>query len=359
MAVYIFILMLIYLISMFDRHKFNITDKIFFVILSVISGLRYGVGTDYFGYTKYFDLISSGYPIQVEPGLVFLSKMLAKVNLNSQALFFILSSLTMLFVYKGLKYYSKSNYINKPVTYLLLIIFTYFPSFNGVRQFLAGAIIFYASRYIVEKKLLKFCIWIVFAMTFHYSSILFLGFYFLALRDYRRTSLISLLIFSTFVANFDLVNKFMEYILNNLSFLDFGGYIGNLLYSSYNTREVKYGIVFFVNVLVVILFILFKKRIIKDKKDLLTFNFFYLYVLIGILSMGAPMLTRLTYYFSIYMAVCIPKFGLMFDLKSRRITENSMTVLYSLLFLYILISGYLNPNTSDFIPYDFNLNFFN
>lgn len=358
MLIFIFALMLLYCTSLVNPRKIGKVDIIFFVFLTIISGFRYGVGTDFFNYERYFYLIESGYPAPAEPGFIYLSLIISKLNLNSQALFLTLSALTMFFLFKGIKYYTNNEYTFKPVLYIIFLIFTYFTSFNGVRQALAAAILFYASKYIVEKSLWKFSVWILLAMSFHSSSVIFFGLYFIATRDFKRVTLLLGIFFSFMLSNLGLIAGFIEYIFLNYSFLDIGGYLENYLYSSYNSREVSYGIVFYINVFVLTLFILLKNRLIKSKKAQLAFNFFYLYNLSYILSMDAPMLTRVTYFFSIYMAVSIPRFGLMFNKKSKRIVEYILFALYSLLFLYVIINGYLNPGQTDYIPYDYNLDLF-
>lgn len=359
MLIYIIILVFVYFISAINSRKIDKLDIVFFVFLSVVSGFRYGVGTDFFGYVNYFNLIDSGYTLSVEPGFRFLSTMFSTMNFNSQALFLTLSILTMTFIYKGINYYTKGDYTYKPVLYIILLIFTFFPSLNGARQALAAAIIFYASRFIVEKNFFKFSIWVFFAALFHYSSIIFFGLYFIATKDFKRITLLIVLFFSFFLAKFGMINGFLEYILLNFSFLDIGGYIENYLYSSYNAREGQFGIVYYINVLILIVFIILKDRLIKNDRALLSFNFFYLFILSNVLAMDATMLARLTYFFSIYMAICIPRFGLLFDRKSRKIVEYTLIGLYSLLFLYIILNGYLNPGQTDFIPYDYNFNLFN
>lgn len=77
----------------------------------------------------------------------------------------------------------------------------------------------------------------------------------------------------------------------------------------------------------------------------------------NILTIAAPVLSRLTYYFAIYMAVSISKFCIMFDDKSKKVIQYLLLTLYSILYLYTIINGYFNPEEVDFIPYDLNLNF--
>lgn len=359
MLIYILILVFILLVSLIDSKKINKLDILFFIFLAAISGFRYGVGTDFFSYVRYFNLIDSGNKAPTEVGFNYLGILISNLGLNSQALFLTISVLTILFLYKGIRYYTDSDYIYKPVLYIVFIIFTFFPSLNGIRQALAAAIVFYASKYIIEKSFTKFSIWIIIASLFHFSSIFFFIIYFFGKRNYKKSSLLIGLFISIVIANFGFINEALEYILINFSFLDIGGYIGNLLYSPYNSREISFGIVFYINLFLLVLFIFLKDRLLNNDKSIMSFNFFYLYILTYVLSMDASMLTRVTYYFSIYMALTIPRFGILFESKSKRIVEFSICCLYSMLFLYVIINGYLNPGQSDLFPYDYNFNLFN
>ena len=280
------------------------------------------------------------------------------LNLNSQFVFLIFSIMTMFFIYKGIKYYLDEEDTYKPVVYIIFLIFTFFSSFNGIRQALAAAIILYASRYIIEKKFLRFALWIVIAMQFHFTSIIFIVLYFVINKEYKNSVLLSVLGISLIVSNLGLINKILEYIVFNLSFLDVGGYIQNYLYSNYNAREIRFGIVFFINLIILVVLIFFKDKINKKPKETLVFNMFYLNILSGVLSIGAPMFSRLTYFFSIYMALYIPKFINIFKPESKKVVKISLFILYSMLYLYVIFNGYIS-GTTDYIPYDYNINIFN
>lgn len=357
MVIYLIILLFILLISIRDPYEMKFFDKIFFITLTAISGFRYDVGTDFFGYVDYFNSIRNGEVTPAEIGFVIISKTLTSFQLGSQSMFMVYSALTMLFIYKGLKFFMKENYALKPVLYILMVIFTYFPSLNGVRQALAAAILFYASQYIIEKDFKRFTLWVCISVTFHLSSIFYIIVYFIGPINYKKFTMLFVILLSFVFAQLGIVSKNLEFLYLNLSFLDVGGYLENYLYHSYNNREIQFGIVFYINLMVLLLFIFIKDRIIINKKSLFTFNLFYFFVLINIWSMDAAMLSRLTYFFSIYMAITISRFGIIFDKNSRRIVEYVLIFLYSLLFLYLILNGFLNPGKADYIPYNFNTNF--
>lgn len=356
MGIYLIIFILALIIGLFGLRKINLLDVFFFSLLAGVSGFRYGVGTDFYGYIEYFEKIKSGQTLELEKGFIYLNLMIAKLNLGNQVVFLIISILTMLFFYLGLKYFTKNILISKPLFYLIFLIFTYFSSLNGIRQVLATSILFFATKYIIERKLLKFSIWVLVAMQFHFSSIIFFPVYFFAVIDFKKFHLYLILFGSYLISETNILNKILEFIVSNLTFIDIGGYITNYLFSSYNSREVSYGLVFYTNIIVILIFIFFKNRLVKSDQNLLLFNFFYIYIIIGILSLETPFLTRLTYLFSIYMALAIPNFIKLFDKKSSKIIEYFLITMYSLLYLYIIINGFLNPESVNYIPYEYNFN---
>src|SRR5699024_887868 len=190
MIIYILILILVIALSLIDSHKLNKVDIFLFIFLIGISGFRYNVGTDFPGYVYYFNLIDKGLEASVEPGFIFISELILKMGLNIQAVFLVFSILTMFFLYKGLTYYTNNEYIYKPVLYILMLIYTFFPSLNVIRQILAAVIILFASRYIINRSFIKFAFWVLIASLFHSSSLIFIILYFIALKNYRRITLI-------------------------------------------------------------------------------------------------------------------------------------------------------------------------
>lgn len=357
MIIYLTILICIYMLSLVEPRKLNKLDVLYFSLLALISGFRYGVGTDFFSYIGYFDRVVAGRKIPAEPGFVIISKIAILLNLNSQFVFLVFSILTVFFLYKGIKYYTDTEYTYKPALYIIFLIFTFFPSLNGMRQALAAAIVLYASKYILEKKFTTYVFLVFIAMQFHFTSIIFIVLYFVINREHKKSILLVVLSSAFIISKLGLLNKILEYIIFNFSFLDVGGYIQNYLYSAYNTRKIGFGIVFYINLLILVLFIFFKDKINKTSKDTLIFNMFYLNVLSGVLSMGAPMFSRLTYFFSIYMALYIPKISDIFNPESKRVVEVCLLILYSILYIYVILNGYIT-GTTDYIPYNYNFNVF-
>ena len=151
--------------------------------LLVISSIRYAVGTDYFTYKDIYIFtteninFSNIFSFYIEP-LYVLVNMLAKILFNNaQGVFFLSSLIFLIFSILGIDNFRKK--ISFP--FAVFIFFTVFfqISFNNVRQMIAVSIVFYALKYIYDRKLYKYILFVIIASMFHKTSIVCIIFYFL------------------------------------------------------------------------------------------------------------------------------------------------------------------------------------
>ena len=97
----------------------------------------------------------------------------------------VIALLYALFVSTTLYRYSK----NIAFSFLILLTFRYFPySMTALRQGLALAIVFYSTRFIFEKKIIKFALAIVIASFAHKSALFLLPLYFVQFINLNRYS---------------------------------------------------------------------------------------------------------------------------------------------------------------------------
>ena len=181
----------IFFIVVYQKLAKNKTAKYSALILSmaipiILAGVRYDVGTDYFQYQKIYYSIStikaSDYiqlyfdsKIRYEIGYYLINRC-AKVLFNSvYSVAFISEGITIFFIYKGLLYYKEK--INLGIGLFIYYMLFYQDTFNIVRQCISMAIIFYAYRYILEKKLVKYLFFVILGMLFHISSLAFVALY--------------------------------------------------------------------------------------------------------------------------------------------------------------------------------------
>ena len=146
--------------------------------LVLVSGLRYGVGTDYFNtyYTGFYRLLNNNFFDQFEVGYLALNKLIQVFTSNVFVLFFVTSLIVVGFTFAAFRKMSSS-----PVFSILLFLITryYFISMNGVRQLMACAVFAYALWYAIDRDLKWYLIFSALAISFHYSALILLPTYWL------------------------------------------------------------------------------------------------------------------------------------------------------------------------------------
>lgn len=209
--VYTFALLFLFLCTIFESDKSSlklngISNRIIFSLLAVylvlLSGLRYGIETDYWSYEKIFREITDRHDADyyIEKGyteFVRLYKNIFKSN-NFNGFVFFLAVCSM-----GMKvfYFSK---LKDP----FVALFFYFLNlyimceFNGVRQGLAICFLFFAGEQIEKKNFIKFLFWIFIAVQFHTSSLLFFPMYFFCRIKMTKKKIFFLLLVAVILSAF-------------------------------------------------------------------------------------------------------------------------------------------------------------
>lgn len=167
------------IISMFAIFDFSIEQRkvktllmfllgIFFICFA---GFRWDVGTDWEQYLYFFnvvDLSSIG-----QAGHEFFYEILLRISRsifdNYTAMLFLTACIIIYFTYSGIKKYS----VYPILSILILYSYSINSSGFGYRQDIAIAIVFFAFRYIQQRKLKKFLVWIFIATLFHQTAIIF------------------------------------------------------------------------------------------------------------------------------------------------------------------------------------------
>lgn len=143
------------------------------ILFALVSGIRWDVGVDHISYVQ--DYISmckgtfSDSDSRMEPGFLFLSNAFAYIDAHYIFYMGFWAFLQIILVI----YAFKDN--QKVVPYILILIVLggyYFSWMNGIRQNLVACFFLYFSRYIQEKKILKYVICIILAYTIHTSVLL-------------------------------------------------------------------------------------------------------------------------------------------------------------------------------------------
>ena len=176
-----------YIIKKNGKHEIK-PDTVSVIVLSLVlilvAGFRYRVGADYL---SYYHWRSSGWE-QVwnsitkfkEPGFVLLAYLSKTLVGHGQGLIFITASITI-GLYCWIIYKYHRMYLVSILIYLFLGLWQ--GSFNGVRQYLASAILFSGHRYILEKKLWKYSLVVFTASLFHVTALIMIIPFFILNRE--------------------------------------------------------------------------------------------------------------------------------------------------------------------------------
>lgn len=326
-----------------NRRNVNIIDLIILFIVIAFSGSRYYTGTDYGNYyrlfnTNYIEINQINIFSFISPdeiGLYILNNIIKNLLPNSEyAMFWITSVLIYLPLYAFLK--KKSN--NFGISFLCFILLGHYTmSFNIIKQYIAATFVFIAFVEFYENKKKSTIVYILLAIIFHFSSIIYIPLLYIAKRI--KPSFFTYLFFIFFGF---LIENVANYILANVSLLS--------VYNTYiNSKGSKIGMILISSVWVLFgsLFLIKKKSLIQ----LSSINYFYLNMFCLSLTFSIGSISN------IYLArVMIPlQYSLFFLLPDyiESIRTRHKKILYLILIIFLLIwFGFYISNYGGVIPYD-------
>lgn len=195
MLVYVFIIVVFAILAFGDVFK-QFPDKTYpslwilsFCILVFHDGFRWETGTDWINYSNYFenclDLEDSGF----EFGYAVLCKVIRLLT-SEYTIFLLIYSIALYFLIA----ISISSYAINPFLSLFFYYCTSLPLLGMNRQFIALGVCLLSIRFIVSRRPLLFCLFIVLASCFHLSALMFLMAYFLNKPRASRFYLLVLLV---------------------------------------------------------------------------------------------------------------------------------------------------------------------
>lgn len=279
--------------------------------------------TDDFGYLEIFYSLSSCY---VEWGYCQLNNFVHLLGNEQYILFGILALLLFIGIAIFIYRYSYSVLLSTLVYICLMYAFN---SVNGIRQFIALAIIFIFFPSVQKRQFIKFFIVIMFACLFHKSAIICLSFYWLYEMEVNFKN-IFLIVTSSFI-----FCLFFEQFSS--LYVSFGGNYANYISGEVEQGRLSVIIRFIVNLSIAICcLIAYKKnKNISNTKGHIPFNFLTICACISaagaLIALKAYMAERIVYYFYFFNIITIPN-------MLQQIHNKPLKGLVSLLVLLCLIS---------------------
>lgn len=283
------------------------------LIPSILGGLRYGIGTDYFvRYLPDYQILEDNIfgTTRVEFGFEMIGRIMVFFNLGFQFMLFTVQVLTNSLVLASLIRYKDE--ISPQLAMFFYMLLYYQCSYNLVRQCLSMAIIFYALKYVESKKFVPFAILCLVATSIHFTAILSIVVYFLAnIWTNQRYRYIKWMIYIVLLS---IIFYFESYfnILNRILPIDY--------YSRYipSTNIEGISAYFFVKWFLylvpgtVLIYCYTKKSKEKDPKFLERYRFFLAFTICGFLLsitsyMDSKAFFRISYYFNMGLIYLIPR----------------------------------------------------
>lgn len=165
-----------------ETHTRSTTSRVFLffaaIALILVAGLRWRVGTDYGSYARNYEFYQDSFWADVttfnEPGAKGLAIVASRIH-DDYATFILLASLVTL----GLMLWTIAKYSPAIAFSVSLFVLSglWHGSFNGVRQYLACAIVFAGHRFVVTRQPVRFALVVLTAGLFHVSALAMIGLY--------------------------------------------------------------------------------------------------------------------------------------------------------------------------------------
>ena len=347
MIVYIPMVVFTCLMSYAALHTKKMPRKTCLIISNIIpiavASLRYNNGTDYIMYARVFNNIRNNtYSITVksmEIGFYALVRLCTYLTSSYWFLFFLVSLIIVFFYFKGI--WQESNNIVLSVL-LFFLCGTFFDSFNGLRQYIAAAICFYALKYVFDGDIKKYFICVIIATLFHYSAIVLLLLYFIRKIVINIPKAVVLIVSVVLGGNiiFQLVLKIIgytryRYFLNSIEFKVIPTE-ASILYISIIS-------------IIFCIIILFNKTMTERQR--IMFNLQVVTEIVVLLSLFIPLISRVEYYFLPIEILIIPEMIKM--IKNCQIRRIICFFICLMFFMIVWWHGIINNGWYDALPYNF------
>lgn len=297
------------------------------IFMAFFTMFRYKIGTDYIGYNYIYEGILNKDKTIADLLHIVLVKMTDILNFNEQFIFVFYGFFTMLFFYKGYKFFAK-NYISMILFGIFFFSFLYISTFEAIRQMLASAIFLYSIQYIIKKNIIIYCICITIAFVAHKSAILLFPLYWIFNIRLSRQFLFFYFLICFILLNFN-PTALIEKLFSTL----------NLPYSNYfysevfNQKTTIHGVIMTIIFSAILPFIGILNK--NNAKDNIICNSILIMFLIRILSMHMYMFGRLNVYFEPFFVIYIVYIFIFFI---NKISSFKFILLYSFILSLFIFS---------------------
>lgn len=324
------------------------------IVPILVATFRYDNGADYLMYDRmYNSILATGNFIAIkttEIGFKWLIQICGFLSSNSLILFFICAVLIVAFYYKGIV-----NLVDTKHDVILGILLfyatgTYFDSFNGLRQYIAAAIVFWGFTFVVEGKAEKWIITVCMAALFHYTALIMIPLYLIRKLNFNFKRSMIIIAASWFGGT--IAYNLVSYVLQ---FTRYSYFLTSVEYEIMPTEAST----FYISILTV--FLIVAVLLHRNNKNLpvplgkteLMLNMHMLTLCTVLLSWTVPLMWRVQYYFLPMEMVIVP-IGL--NYVPNKLARRSMKIVVVIMYFVIVLYGILHNDWFDCVPYNFYFN---
>lgn len=341
MVIFYIGLIISYLILFFDRIYRNNDKKISLIaifsvifILSIISGTR----TKFVDTEAYIHLYKTIESVDIfnesyEFGFIIIFKILNYISENPQFMIFMTSFITNFLILITLRRYSSGCY-SELIIYMYIAGGTFISSMNGMRQYLAAAILFYFTYLIEKRSTYKYILICILCSTIHISALIMIPVYFLVnIEAFSKKTLLLIVVSLIFLTFFDPIINFLFSLI--------GGKFG--AYKNFNEGGANIIRVLVHSVPLILAFI-YRKTFNKEKFNVNLFvNMSLLSTLIMLVSLYNWIFARFSIYLKFYNLILLPYIikSLVYK-RERKIIYYLFVVFYFIFFYYEGVTANIN-----------------
>lgn len=210
--------------------------------------------------------------------------------------------------------------------YLFIATGLYTVSMNGIRQFLAAAIIFTATKYLIEGHFKKFALVVLIASTIHTSALIFIPIYFVV--RMKAWSKLTFILIAGAVLLIFAYNEFAELLFSTIESSQYGHYKDFEEGGSSWMRVLVYCVP-----LILAFFGREKLKRILPGSDVFV-NLTMLNAIIVLIATQNWIFARFSIYFGLYNVVLIAWLVLLFRKRDQKLVYYAIILFYFVYFYY-------------------------
>ncbi len=304
----------------------NILFTLFALLTLVfVSGLRSNIGDTFFYMHAYkINRIDWAYIFENKDiGFGILQMLLQKISMNPQLLIFMTALITNGLIILVLYKYCRLIEIG---LYVFITSGLFLTSMNGLRQFLAAAILFAGTKYLIEGNWKKYGCIVLLASSIHMSAIIMIPIYFLVRsKAWSKTTFLLLFLSVILVLGF---NHFSELLFSALESTQYGHY------QSFSEGGASILRVLVTSVPLLLAYMGRERlRELFPASDVIV-NMAVLGVVFMLVSTQNWIFARFYYYFGLYQLILIPWVVQSFRERDRKLIYFGILIFYFVFFYY-------------------------